>query len=170
MTETRADTIGTDHEDPDPVIVEDLVKEELSRGDVAVGRTETKTSVLLAVVSPGLTVGIAVLPRVSTALAARFLFWAALALLACALLLLLWNVRPRLHGSGFATYESMTDVELAEHFTRVAGDPVQWRRERLFVVAQLGARKFKMLRAATSLITSALILAIAAAIVASTSS
>ena len=146
-------------------MLEDLLKEELSRGDAALGRTETKTSILLAVFSPILTVGVAVLPRAATPLTALLIFWAALGLLAFALLLLLWNVRPRLRGSGFVTYESMTDTELVQHFTRVAGDPHRWHRERLLVVAQLGAKKFRMLRAATTLTIVALVLAIAAAIV-----
>lgn len=157
--------IATDHEDPDPERLADLLKEELSRGDAALGRTETKTSILLAVFTPILTVGLAVLPRTSTPLTALLIFWAALALLALALLLLLWSVRPRLRGSGFATYESMTDAKLVQHFTRVAADPHRWHRERLLVVAQLGAKKFKMLRSATTLLIFALLLAIAAAIV-----
>jgi hypothetical protein len=165
MTETGSDMITTDRDDLDPEKVEDLLKEELSRGDATLVRTETKTSILLAVFSPILTVGLAVLPRASTPLTALLVFWAALALLALALLLLLWNVRPRLRGSGFATYESMTDAELVQHFTRVAGDPHRWHRERLLVVAQLGAKKFKLLQAATTLIIFALLLGISAAIV-----
>ncbi len=144
--------IATHREGPDPERVEGLLKEELNRGDVALGRSETKTSILLAVFSPILTVGLVVLPRASTPLAALLLFWAAVALLAGALLLLLWNVRPRLRGSGFATYEPMTDAELTEHLSRVAADSLQWYRERLLVVAQLGAKKFRMLRTATTCI------------------
>ena len=40
-------------------------------------------------------------------------FWAAPVLLALAVLLLSWNVRPRLRGSGFTSYESMTDTDAA---------------------------------------------------------
>lgn len=156
-------------EGSDPEGVEDLLREELSRGDAALGRTENKTSILLAVFSPILTVGLAVLPRATTPLAALLIFWAALALLAVALLLLLWNVRPRLRGSGFATYQSMTNADLMRHFTRVASDPQRWHLERLLVVSQLGAKKFKMIRAATSLIMIALLFAIVAAIVTATS-
>jgi hypothetical protein len=170
MTEAQAGTMATDREDPDPAIVMDLLKEELSRGDAALGRTETETSVLLAVLSPVLTVGLAVLPRASATPASLLLFWGALALLAIALLLLLWNVRPRMQGSGFAAYESMTNTELAQHFTHAVDDPNRWYRERLLVVAQLGARKFNLLQAATSIIIPALLLAIAAAIVTTTSS
>jgi hypothetical protein len=169
VADTGADKITNDRRDLDSTVLEDLLKEELSRGDAALGRTETKTGILLAVFSPILTVGLAVLPRASTRLAAVLMFWGALALLALALLLLLWNVRPRLRGSGFATYESMTDVELTQYFTRVADDPARWHRERLRVVAQLGAKKFKILRAATTIIILALLFATAAAIVATTS-
>lgn len=168
MTGTGAEPTAAAHEGPELALVEDLLREELSRGDAALGRTETKTSILLAVFSPVLSVGLAVLPRASTALAARVLFWAALTLLAVALLLLLWNVRPRLRGSGFAVYASMTDVELEQHFTRVAGDPGRWHRERLLVIARLGARKFAMLRTATHIVASALVVAVAAAVVATT--
>ncbi|MQA07154.1 MAG: hypothetical protein GEU98_01155 [Pseudonocardiaceae bacterium] len=169
MAEIGSDAVATDRGGLDPATLEDLLKDELARGDATLGRTETKTSILLAVFSPILTVGLAVLPQASTPLTARLVSWAALALLALALLVLLWNVRPRLRGSGFATYESMTDAELVQHFTRIAADPHRWHRERLLVVAQLGAKKFKMLRAATTLIVSALFLAIAAAIAAATS-
>ncbi|MGW1680583.1 Pycsar system effector family protein [Saccharopolyspora sp. NPDC002376] len=148
----------------DSETVERLLQDELSRGDAALARTETKTSTLLAVFSPILAVGIAVLPGAAAPLAAVLLFWAALALLALALLLLLWSVRPRLRRSGFTTYESMTDTELLRHFTRIADDPQRWHRERLLVVAQVGAKKFKLLRTASLLIISALLLAIAAAI------
>jgi pycsar effector protein len=141
-----------------------LLKDELNRGDAALVRTETKTSILLAVFSPIVTVGLAVLPRASAPAAAILTFWAALVLLVLALLLLLWNVRPRLLGSGFATYESMTDTELTQHFAHIADDPRHWYCERLLVVARLGAKKFKMLRAATTFIIVALFLAIAAAI------
>ena len=169
MAETGADRITSERQDPDSTTLEELLKEEVTRGDAALGRTDTKTGILLAVFSPILTVGLAVLPRASTSVAATLMFWVALALLAFALLLLLWNVRPRLHGSGFATYESMTDAELMQYFTRIADHPERWHRERLRVIAQLGAKKFKMLRAATTIITFALLFAIAAAIVATTS-
>lgn len=144
--------------------VERLLQDELSRGDAAMARTETKTSTLLAVFSPILAVGLAVLPRAAAPLAAVLLFWSALTLLALALLLLLWSVRPRLRRSGFTTYESMTDAELLHHFTRIADDPQRWHRERLLIVAQIGAKKFRLLRAASLLIISALLVAIAAAI------
>ncbi|WP_020672362.1 Pycsar system effector family protein [Amycolatopsis nigrescens] len=146
--------------------LDELLKDELSRGDAALGRTETKTSILLAVFSPIVTAGLAVLPRASVPAAARLTFWAALVLLVLALLLLLWNVRPRLRGSGFTTYVSMTGTELTRHFAAIADDPRQWHCERLLVVARLGAKKFKLLRLATTLIIAALLLAVAAAIVA----
>ncbi|MGO1051514.1 Pycsar system effector family protein [Crossiella sp. CA198] len=155
--------------DLDSTKLDDLLKEELSRGDAALARTETKTGILLAVFSPILTVGVAVLPRLSTPLAAALGFWAALLLLGVALLLLLVSVRPRLRGSGFAVYQSMTDVELAAHFTRIAADPTAWHRERLRVVSRLGAKKFKLLRAATTILVLALLFAIVAAIAATIS-
>jgi hypothetical protein len=164
MTETGSNATAADGEDRDGLTLEELLKDELSRGDAALGRTETKTSILLAVFSPIVTVGLVVLPRASAPVAAILAFWAALVLLTLALLLLLWNVRPRLAGSGFSTYESMTDTELTQHFARITCDPRRWHRERLLVVAQLGAKKFKMLRAATTLIMIALALAIIAAI------
>jgi hypothetical protein len=145
-------------------VVEDLLKAEVSHGDAAMARTETKTSILLAIFSPLCAVGLAVLPRASAPVAALVAFWAALGLLVLALLVLLWNVRPRLHGSGFATYESMSDTELAAYFARVAEDPARLYRERLLVIARLGTKKFKMLRTATTLITAALFLAIIAAV------
>lgn len=144
-------------------MVERLLQDELGRGDAALARTETKTSTLLAVFSPILAVGLAVLPRAAAPLTAVLLFWAALTLLAIALLLLLWSVRPRLRRSGFTTYESMTDAELLRHFTRAADDPLRWHRDRLLVVTQVGAKKFRLLRTASLLIISALLLAIAAA-------
>lgn len=165
MAETRSDEIAADCEGSDAETLEDLLKEELSRGDAALGRTETKTGILLAVFSPILTVGVAVLPRAATSLTAILLFWSALALLAVALLLLLWNVRPRLRGSGFLAYESMTDADLAQHLMSAADDPLRWRREQLLVVARLGTKKFRILRAATTFVMAALLLAIAAAIV-----
>jgi hypothetical protein len=164
MAETGSDATATDSEDRDRLVLEELLKDELSRGDAALGRTETKTSILLAVFSPIATVGLAVLPRASAPTSAILTFWAALVVLALALLLLLWNVRPRLLGSGFTTYQSMTDTELTEHFARIMDDPGRWHRERLLVVARLGAKKFKLLRAATTLIIVAMFLAIAAAI------
>ncbi|WP_190818307.1 Pycsar system effector family protein [Saccharopolyspora pogona] len=163
MAETSSDEIATDSESGSEKL-QDLLKEELSRGDAALGRTETKTGILLAVFSPILTIGVAVLPRAATSLAAILLFWSALTLLAVALLLLLWNVRPRLRGSGFVAIESMTDAELAQHLASAANDPLRWRREQLLVVARLGAKKFRILRAATTLVMAALLLAIAAAI------
>jgi len=164
MAGTTSDATATDRDDRDGWTLEELLKDELSRGDAALGRTETKTSILLAVFSPIVAVGLAVLPRASGPAAAGLMFWAALVLLALALLVLLWNVRPRLLGSGFAIYESMTAAELAEHFARIADDPRRWHCERMLVVARLGAKKFKMLRAATTLIIVALLLAVAAAI------
>jgi len=118
------------------------------------------------VFSPIVTAGLALLPRASAPAAAILMFWAALVLLVVALFLLLWNVRPRLLGSGFTAYESMTDTALAQHFTHLADDPLRWHCERLLVVARLGAKKFKLLRAATTLIIGALFLGIAAAITA----
>ncbi|PKW14604.1 Pycsar system effector family protein [Saccharopolyspora spinosa] len=165
MTETRSDEIATDSEESDPETLQDLLKDELSRGDAALGRTETKTGILLAVFSPILTIGVAVLPRAGASLPAILLFWSALTLLAVALLLLLWNVRPRLRGSGFIAVESMTDAELAQYLNSAANDPLRWRREQLLVIARLGAKKFRILRAATTLVMTALLLAIAAAIV-----
>lgn len=159
MSETEV----SKHGGTDPATLRDLLKEELSRGDGALARTETKISILLAVFGPLLTVGLAFAPRTDTATAALSLLWGALVLLACALLLLLWNVRPRLRGSGFVTYESMTEADLVRYFEGVAADPERWYRERLLVVTRLGARKFRMLRAATTLIMLALLLAIAAA-------
>jgi hypothetical protein len=63
-----------------------------------------------------------VLPRAATPLAALLLCWATLALLALAFLLLLWNVRPRLRGSGFVAYESMTDAEPVSQVPALAGE------------------------------------------------
>lgn len=168
MAETERDATDADCDDIAVAVLEALVKDELSRGDAALGRTETKTSILLAVFSPVLAVGLAVLPRASVPPTATIALWAALALLALALLVLLWNVRPRLRGSGFATYQSMTEPELAQYFAIIAHDPQRWHRERLIVVAQLGTKKFKMLRAATSLIIIALLFAIMAAIASTT--
>ena len=164
MTETERDATDTDGDSSAGAVLEALVKDELSRGDVALGRTETKTSILLAVFSPVLAVGLAVLPRASVPLTATIALWTALALLTLALLALLWNVRPRLRGSGFATYQSMTEPELAQHFAIIAHDPQRWHRERLLVVAQLGTKKFKLLRAATTLIIIAFLFAVVAAI------
>lgn len=151
---------AADHEDR----ALEVLKDELNRGDAALARTETKTSILLAVFSPIVTAGVAVLPQASAPVVAILVFWAALILLVLALLLLLWNVRPRLLGSGFTTYESMTDAELTQHFAHIADDPRRWHRERLLVVARLGTKKFTMLRTATTLIIGALLLAIVAAI------
>lgn len=164
MAGTGNDAIASDREDRDGLRLQELLKDELNRGDAVLVRTETKTSILLAVFSPIVTAGLALLPRASAPAAAILTYWAALVLLVLALLLLLWSVRPRLLGSGFATYESMTDTELTQHFAHIADDPRRWHCERLLVVARLGAKKFKMLRAATTLIIVALFLAIAAAI------
>ncbi|GAA2783886.1 Pycsar system effector family protein [Saccharopolyspora taberi] len=149
---------------PDVETVEGLLQDELARGDSTLTRTETKTSILLAVFSPILTVGLGVLPRASVPVVATVLFWAALALLAVAMLLLLWNVRPRLRQSGFTTYSSMTDSELRRHFDRIADDPLRWHRERLLVVARLGTKKFRLLQAATTLLIVALLVAVVAAV------
>jgi Family of unknown function (DUF5706) len=164
MTGTGDEASASDLDDREGSALEELLKDELNRGDAALGRTETKTSILLAVFSPIVTAGMAVLPRASAPVAALLTFWAALILLVLALLLLLWNVRPRLSGSGFVTYESMTGRDLAQHFARIAEDPQRWHCERLLVVTRLGAKKFKLLRAATTLIIFALFLAVAAAI------
>ena len=80
MAETRSDEIAADCDGSDAETLDDLLKEELSRGDAALGRTETKTGILLAVFSPILTVGVAVLPRAATSLPTILLFWSALAL------------------------------------------------------------------------------------------
>jgi hypothetical protein len=164
MAGTGNDAIAGDRADRDGSTLEELLKDELNRGDATLVRTETKTSILLAVFSPIVTAGVALLPRASAPAAAILTFWAALVVLVLALLILLWNVRPRLLGSGFATYQSMTDTELTQHFAHIADDPRRWHCERLLVVARLGAKKFKMLRAATTLIIVALFLAIAGAI------
>lgn len=158
MTEVR--------EGLDPAKVEDFLREELARGDAALARTETKASMLLAVFSPIVTVGLALLPGATTPLPALLAFWAALTLLATALLLLLWSVRPRLRGSGFAVYGTLSDAELAERITDLARDPQRWHRERLLAVVRLGAKKFRLLRVATNLIIAALLCAIAAGVVA----
>ncbi|PXY22721.1 Pycsar system effector family protein [Prauserella muralis] len=144
----------------------ELLADEVARGDAALARTETKTSILLAVLSPIVTAGVAVLPRSDTSPPATAAFWAALGLLTAALLLLLWNVRPRLRGSGFATYARMSDADLQRHFVRAAEDPVRWHRERLLVIARVGAVKFGLLRTATQLVGAAVLVAVAAAVLA----
>ena len=141
------------------------LKDELNRGDTALGRTETKTSILLGVFSPVLTLGIAVLPKSTLPVAATVAFWIAMVLLAGALLLLLWNVRPRLRGSGFTTYAGMTDAELAEHVEAHVEHPERWYRGQLRVVASLGRTKFRLLAWATYLIIGALLFGLLAAVI-----
>jgi hypothetical protein len=57
MAGTGNDAIVSDREDRDGWTLEELFKDELNRGDAALVRTETKTSILLAVFSPIVTVG-----------------------------------------------------------------------------------------------------------------
>jgi Family of unknown function (DUF5706) len=139
------------------------LKDALARGDTALGRTETKTSILLGVFSPVLTVGIALLPKATLPTAAAIAFWLAIVLLAAALLLLLWNVRPRLRDSGFTTYAGMSDDEFAERIKFLAEHAERWYRGQLLVVARLGRTKFRLLAWATNLIIGALVFALLAA-------
>jgi hypothetical protein len=140
------------------------LKDELARGDTALGRTETKTSILLGVFSPVLTVGIAVLPKASLPTAAAIAFWIAIVLLAGALLLLLWNVRPRLRGSGFITYADMADDEFTKHIHALADHTERWYCGQLLGVARLGRTKFRLLAWATNLIIGALLFGLLAAV------
>lgn len=140
------------------------LKDELARGDTALGRTETKTSILLGVFSPVLTVGIALLPKATLPVAAAIAFWLAIVLLAGALLLLLWNVRPRLRDSGFTTYAGMADDEFAQRIQALAEHAERWYRQQLLIVARLGRTKFRLLAWATNLIIGALLAGLLAAV------
>lgn len=140
------------------------LKDELTRGDAALGRTETKTSILLGVFSPVLTVGIAVLPKASLPVVAAIAFWVAMALLAGALLLLLWNVRPRMRGSGFTKYAGMTEDEIEAYVKNRVEHAERWYRRQLLVVAKLGVMKFRLLSWSTFLIIGALVFALLAAV------
>lgn len=140
------------------------LKDEITRGDSALTRTDTKTSILLGVFSPVLTVGIAVLPKATLPVAATVAFWVAIGLLACALLLLLWNVRPRMRGSGFTKYAGMTEDEVSDYVANRVEQAEHWYRRQLLVVAKLGRKKFRLLAWATDLIIAAMLFALLAGV------
>lgn len=140
------------------------LKDEITRGDSALTRTDTKTSILLGVFSPVLTVGIAVLPKATLPTAATIAFWLSIGLLACALLLLLWNVRPRMRGSGFTKYAGMTEDEVADYVKGRIEDAERWYRRQLLVVARLGRKKFRLLAWSTDLIIAAMLFGLLAAV------
>lgn len=118
--------------DADPA---ELIKDEISRADGAMVRTDTKAGLLLAVFSPITAVGLALLTRVPLHPVVTTLLVLAAGLSGAAVLQLLWTIRPRLAGSGLLTYGAMTSAELKQHFAGLASDHERWHCERLVVVS-----------------------------------
>ncbi|MEV4729577.1 Pycsar system effector family protein [Saccharopolyspora sp. NPDC049426] len=140
----------------------EVLRAELARADVAIARTDTKASVLLAVFGPIVTVGAAAVQRIPLPAAGRMALWGALVLMLLAVLLLLAVVRPQLRGSGFHNSRRMTDEEMTGFVERIIGDPQRWYRQQLLTISRLGATKFRRVRLATALIGAGMITAVLA--------
>ena len=141
----------------------DLVQAEIERADGAMVRTDTKAGLLLAVFST-ITAALALLAKANLHTAVVIALAAAATMFGAAVLLLLWTIRPQLEGSALLTYAGMTDKQLKQHFTDRARDPDRWHGERLAVVSRLAVRKFRLVRAATTLIAMAIAVTVAAAL------
>ncbi|RAY15681.1 hypothetical protein DPM19_07805 [Actinomadura craniellae] len=136
---------------PAPPDDHSLLAEELVavRGELV--RADGKSAALLALAGAGFVLATTAQPR--NALAA-WLLGGALVTAACAILQLLFVVRPRLENGGFCLHAA--DAPLPEH------DPDAWRHRELSVLSRIALDKFRLLQTAVNLLACALVLVLCA--------